>query len=362
MEIVIRTDASVHIGSGHVFRCLSLARGLKENGHNCLFICRELKGHLAEKIKNDGHEVTLLQHVDDSTISGNGSDDLYSQWLGVSWHDDSLQTIEVLKRRKCDWLIVDHYGLDHKWESALRDYTENIFVIDDLANRKHNCDLLLDQNLGATKAKYESLVHADCVMLTGPKFALLRPEFSIFRDHPSGAYKKSDNYNILISFGGVDKLNATGKVLDALANTPLSFSISLDIVMGSSAIHLEDVRRRARQLPFHASIALDVENMAERMSRADLAIGAAGSTSWERCCLGLFSFVMIVAENQRDIAEALVSKRAALMLESDDRISSLPAMLEKFFDEDTDREKIRNNVSNITDGYGVKRVVSQMVS
>ncbi|WP_405420711.1 hypothetical protein [Marinobacter flavimaris] len=145
MRIAFRADASVQIGTGHVMRCLTLADELTRQGHECQFICREHEGHLGDLIASNGHGLTLLSpRVDNELDTKGASSDNYALWLGVPWQEDARQTFDVLTPWKPDWLVVDHYALDAEWDSALANAVGSIMVIDDLANRVHECALLLD--------------------------------------------------------------------------------------------------------------------------------------------------------------------------------------------------------------------------
>lgn len=318
MRFLFRADASVQIGTGHVMRCITLAHELKRKGHQSVFVCREHTGHLGEFIVREGFELRLLPKP---TSADGTSSDNYASWLGVSWQVDADETLEIAKSYRPDWLVIDHYALDVKWEVAIRDAVDQVMVIDDLANRSHDCDVLLDQNLGREALDYDNLVPDRCSLLVGPEFALLRPEFAALREASLQRRRAPQLKRVLISLGGVDQTNVTGQVLDVLKKCELPTDIELDIVMGASAPHTEEVRIKAEEMPFQATVSVNVKDIARRMCEADLAIGAAGSTSWERCCMGLASVTLIIAENQRFIAESLHAAGACLKV-SVDRIGT----------------------------------------
>ena len=358
MKIAFRADASIQIGMGHVMRCLTLAEELRRQGHQCLFICRNHEGHLADLITQKGVEHHLLRSPEPSGMFAiEEPKHAHSDWLGVSWQTDAAQTFEVLARDNTDWLVVDHYALDAKWEHQLAEAVGQVMVIDDLADREHECAVLLDQNLGREPSDYEKLVPPTCKKLIGPQYALLRPEFSELRPACLERRRSPELKRILISLGGVDRTNVTGEVLEALANSALAEDAELDIVMGSSAPHLESVKKQASQLPFQATVSVGVNDMAERMSRADLAIGAAGGTAWERCCLGLPSILLILADNQVAGTEALVKKRAAMTLEKNTPLnSSLPALLESLKSNFETLASMAKAAARLTNGEGTTTI------
>lgn len=316
MRFVFRADASVQIGTGHVMRCLTLADELVRQGHECRFVCREHKGHLGDLIADKGYDFTLLPSQSDNELNhrDRGADNC-AYWLGVPWQEDARQTLDALKAWQPSWLVVDHYTLDAQWESYVRNALPGmrLMAIDDLADRPHQVNVLLDQNLGRKPEDYRDLVPEHCRRLIGPRHALLRLEFaesrrsSLQRRQQGGPVRR-----LLVSLGGVDKDNVTGQVLDAVSRIDLPENMEITVVMGASAPWLEEVRRRAKQMACETEVVVNVTDMAQRMAEADLAIGAAGSTSWERCCLGLPTIVLVLAENQRAIAQALDREGAAI--------------------------------------------------
>ena len=325
MKIAFRTDASLQMGSGHVMRCLTLADALKAQGADCHFISREHPGHLLEVIRQRGYKANcLVAQVQQAQAAiknivneapGPQQEPAHTAWLGSTWQADAQETAAILATLQPDWLVVDHYALDQRWEEALAPYYRKLLVIDDLADRPHRCDLLLDQNLGRQPQDYAGLVPAHCQLLIGPHFALLRPEFAALRPYSLQRRQAQPALRqLLITMGGVDQPNATGQGLQALKTCALPADCRITVVMGPTAPWLQNVRELAAQMPWPTEVVVNVNDMAQRMAGSDLAIGAAGSTSWERCCLGLPTLMVVLADNQRGIASALDKTGAATAL------------------------------------------------
>jgi len=286
----------------------------------------------------------------------------YAGWLGVSQARDAQQMIEALAGERPDWLVVDHYGLDAEWERRLRPYVERMMVIDDLADRHHECDLLLDQNLGRKPAEYVGLVPDKCQLLIGPQYALLRPEFAALREYSLQRRKEPHLKRLLVTMGGVDQSNATGKVLEALKECPLPADCQITVVMGVRAPWLESVRSLAATLPWRTEVLVDVTDMARLMADSDLAIGAAGSTSWERCCLGLPTLMLVLADNQLAGANALHKIGAALSLGDPAALPQTLASALRSLLAGRLMIEMSHVACTITDGQGSSRVVQQVKS
>lgn len=297
-NIAIRVDASNQIGTGHFMRCLTLAGELKQRGAQICFVSRELPMHLCDMLAAKGHAFALLDTAkNDATV-----DELaHAHWLGVSQAQDASDSIRALSNLDCDWLIVDHYAMDARWESALRQAAKKILVIDDIADRQHDCDVLLDQNLYADmQTRYTGKVPAHCQLLLGPRYALLRDEFR--KLHKQVRPRTGKVKKILVFFGGVDADNYTGRAIEALAEIGTT-DLHVDVVIGAQHPCREQVKAACVQHGFIGHVQTD--KMAELMAVADLAIGAGGSASWERCCLGLPCIVGAVAQNQVQAAKDL---------------------------------------------------------
>jgi UDP-2,4-diacetamido-2,4,6-trideoxy-beta-L-altropyranose hydrolase len=364
LKVAFRVDASIDIGTGHVMRCLTLAAELRDRGAECHFICRAHLGNLLSTVRaqsNQVHCLPLESHASHS-IAYEDNSSVYSTWLGCDSSRDATETCKILSKIEPDWLVVDHYSLSSEWEYAVRDQAAKLMVIDDLANREHYCDLLLDQNLGRTADDYSSLVPYTCRVLTGPKFALLRPEFSALRDYSLKRRNNGALSNLLISMGGVDKDNATGAILEALSSCRLPRDLKITVVMGQHAPWFDGVMQQGQAMQCSTMVFKGIDDMAQKMADSDLAIGAAGATSWERCCLGLPTLITVLADNQQAAARNLCSEGAALLIPLDDTLS---ITLQNYL-LDIDAEKSRLSTmseksSQVTTGNGCKIITSAMV-
>ena len=341
MNVIFRVDASLTMGTGHVLRCLTLACVLKKNGSNVGFICRKHVGNLVEKIRASGFCVYELEPSDGTEIDNNLA---HSNFLGVTQKQDLNDSIEILKKVKPDWIVVDHYGLGDQWQKSIRDYCKKIMVIDDLADRNFYCDVLLNQNLGSHRSDYTNKVPKDCELLLGCEYALLRPEFLKLRGQALERRERTSSIeNILVSVGGIDIKNITLDILHEIDN-----KINITVVLGEFSPHNEYIKNYAAGK--NIKVIIDAENMAELMLEADLAIGACGSTSWERCCLGLPSLLFITGNNQKKIATNLENLGAIII------VDNLKENLNNILN-DVPAWKIMSKICrNICDGNGANRI------
>ena len=280
MNVAFRVDASNEIGTGHFMRCLTLATGLKQHGARVRFVSRHMPEHLVDMVNAKGHEFARLNGSPSEEKAGDGT---YAHWLGVSQVQDAKDTSHALSDQTWNWLVVDHYALDARWEIILRNAIKRILVIDDIADRQHNCDVLLDQNFYADMdTRYAGKVPAHCRLFLGPRYALLREEYRRLRVQVTllkGLVKR-----ILVFFGGVDSENYTTRAIEALASIS-RHGLHVDVVIGVLHPHREQIESTCADNKFVCHVQTD--QMAELMASADLAVGAGGSASWERCSLGL---------------------------------------------------------------------------
>lgn len=366
-KVVFRCDASIQIGSGHVMRCLTLADKLAGQGAQCFFICRQHEGSLLAVIQQRGYQVYALPLESDLAVESNLADEsedkaalAHADWLGSTQSRDAELSRSIVEAIQADWLVVDHYALGAVWEKLLHPFCKKLMVIDDLADRKHDGDVLLDQNFGRKPQDYAALVNHQCQLLCGPNYALLRAEFVKWRDY-SLKRRRDKLSNILLNLGGVDKDNITSEILQALQVNQLADHCAITVVMGSTSPSVAAVQQQAAVMRWPTAVKIAVDNMAELMANSDLAIGAAGSTSWERCCLGLPTIMLVLADNQRAIAQALEEAGAAVLLDLAE-LKAQPLVLgESIAFVASKMSEMSRVASSMTDGLGAARLARMLV-
>ncbi len=334
-QLVIRADASPVIGGGHVQRCSTLAVYLASRGWRCA---------LAGRTGSD-QVVPFADGIEFLALDSTEADELAA--LRRRWPDG----IELL--------IVDHYALAAPWEAECRAWARHIIVIDDLANRPHACDLLLDQTIAHDEAAYRRLVPADCRLLLGPRFALLRPEFQCLRGEALRR-RQAPGRHLLINFGAVDPLGIGGQILMVLADSGRAFD--LDLVCGADTPQTESLRALASRMSGNVLVHGRVEQMADLMLRADLAIGAGGSASWERCALSLPSLLLVLSGDQAPIVDALAKAGAAvnLGLFDPDSVQAVVRRTVSLLNDPALRITMASRAATICDAMGAERVVESI--
>lgn len=361
MKIVFRTDASIEIGSGHVMRCLTLADELRAKDSECFFICREHASNLIEEIENKGYHVFSLPLEDNKSIipeQNSKAATSYEKWLGINWQIDAMQTRDIVRSIHPDWLVVDHYALDAQWESVLRKTAKKIMVIDDIADRQHDCDVLLDQNLYFDMhTRYSEKVPSHCKLLLGPRYALLRNEFQELREQITT--RSAPLKRVLLFLGGVDADNFTSHCIQALAGAGIS-ELSVDVVIGKQHPYRKQIEHECIKYGFTCYV--QTSKMAELMLKADCSIGAGGSTNWERCCMGLPTILFAVADNQVQASKVLES-HGAVFSELSDSLKSQTVDVSKIINRGikylltgNHLQVMSKKAAEIVDGQGVKRV------
>lgn len=348
MNIVFRTDAYFEIGSGHVMRCLTLAKRLSRRGCKIVFVMRDFPQNLIKIVEAEGYSVIRLPFDSKMPFVRNQ----YSSWLGTEWREDAEVTKSCVKALGsfADWLIIDHYGIDYRWEQFLRPYTGKIMVIDDLANRPHDCDILLDQNLyHQAEIRYKDLVPGYCRFFLGPQFALLRDEFIEARkriQRSSGDIRK-----VLVFFGGSDPTNETEKAVTSLLQIDDN-KLAINVILGSlneNLITLKNICSVHSNIKIHQNI----NTMAQLISDADIAIGAGGTTTWERGCLGLPTLTVSIADNQHELLECAHDKGLLYYMGISQKISSndYGRCVKKFIQHPEMAKTIKNNCLNLFRDY-----------
>lgn len=332
-RVIFRCDASHDIGSGHVIRCLTLANFMKEQGWFCTFSVSEGTELIVPALSLAGHHITGPQGP--------------------------------FQEGKADIAIIDHYSLSAPDEIYYRQFAQRIVIVDDLADRVHDCDILLDQTYGRKAGDYNFLVPAQAVVLTGAEYAMLRPEFTAAR---LPALQRRDDMRgrverVLVTLGGTDPHDTTSIIIEGLAQTGLD----IDIVIGAASKHANTISARVEALADRGvSIRLhsNSSQMTELMAAADIAIGAGGTTSWERCCLGLPTILVELAHNQLTIAKNLERSGAIYNLGWFEYLT--PEAVFKAIDhlkKNADRlYDMSRRAAQICDGKGVQRSYHRIVS
>ncbi|TWI72370.1 UDP-2,4-diacetamido-2,4,6-trideoxy-beta-L-altropyranose hydrolase [Desulfobotulus alkaliphilus] len=359
--VIFRTDASQIIGTGHVMRCLTLASEFKKKGIQCHFVCKNHPGNLTSKIQEQGFTVHLIPLSKKVHHTNSQYQDSYNPWLGSSSKEDAAETLKILKLLKPLWVVLDHYSIGSQWERQIRPFTSKIMVLDDLANRTHDCDILLDPNRNPDSDDYKPLTPSHCTLLLGSAYVLLREEFINMQAQSLERRNCPALNNILITMGGTDPNNNTGRILKYLQESPSIKDLNISVVLGSQAPHLKTIQQQIKLLSCTTQLYIDTKNMATIMAENDLAISACSSTSWECCYMGLPAILLVTAENQKFLADSL-KKNSSLWIfnNSDYGISKIPEIITELKKNNDAFKKINPQNQSLIDGRGKERIIDQI--
>ncbi len=337
MKVAFRVDSSIHLGSGHISRCTALATALRKRGAEVVFVCAELAGNHSYIARHAGFDVLTLSE-------------------GVP-KSDAIRTAEALGTH-VDWLVVDHYGLDQRWERAIRPWCERVLAIDDLANRPHDANLLLDPAWPPNPKRYRGLVPTGAVLLLGPRYALMSSDITALR---SRTRQLDDSPSILVFFGGSDLTNLTGRTMSALRHRDLA-GVTVDVVIGSSNPHARSIRQVATEMPFVTDHDA-APSLAPLLARNTLGVGAGGVSMWERMCAGIPSIVVSLAENQVPSTHGIASQGVIDYLGPDEAVSSteLHRALVALLSDPVRRKQMSDQGRALVDGRGATRVAEALV-
>ena len=341
--IFIRVDSSTKIGYGHLIRCLALADTLKKS-FKINFICTNLNGNLISQICKKKFEVFRFNTK--------------SQRINVK--KDAEKTISIIKkhRNKKSLLILDSYILSQEWENRVKPYVKRLIVIDDLMNRKHSCDLIIDQNLHTQmNSLYTKSVPKNCVKLLGPDYAILRNQFIAQRKY--ARIRSLPIKNILVSFGGTDNENHTLHALTSLKK--LNSDVNVNVVTGTANIGKKIIKNFCKK-NFNYNYFEQVENMVKLMQVADLCIGSSGTTTWERCCVGLPAIAIVASNDQKDIASAVSKNKCIINLgkiKKSDNVNYVRLMKNL---KNSELQNMSRNCMKLVDGKGAARISKYIFS
>lgn len=337
--LLLRADASVRMGTGHVMRCLALAQAWRDNGDGVILASTELPAPLRDRLQAEGIELATLKQKA-------GSD------------ADAQETAALASRRGAAWMVLDGYQFGTAYHERLNQGRVPLLVVDDLAHAEfYCCDIVLNQNLHAHESRYRQR-RADTRLLLGPRYALLRHEFRAYagwtRPIPARGRK------VLVTLGGSDPDNATAKVVRALRQ--LGPEIEADIVIGGANPYRQQLEALVHGHETRLRLRRNVAAMAERMAWADVAMAAGGTTSWERACLGLPGLVFELADNQRDIVETIAKRELCVALGRPESISvdEIARALDALLKNPERRAAMARRGAELVDGQGSLRVVTAL--
>lgn len=347
MKVAFRVDASSYIGSGHVMRCLVIADALRNAGHVVEFWCLKLSGNLIDYIEKRGHDVGVLSASFEECIPNQDGD--YLGWLQRPILVDAQDFIDCVGN--VDILITDHYAIDYEWQKFVGSALScKIVAIDDLC-RNHFADLVVDQTFGRKPTEYQGVA----TVLSGSDYALISPRFAHLREQAFGRSLTNTKPKVLITMGAVDIHNVTQRVLEKLLE---HVDAEFTVLLGQNSPHFETIKNYCADLEYvnHIDFCDDMPCM---MLDHDISIGAPGSTSWERACLGLPSIIIPIAENQKDVAKSLAENGAAILVNVDTISQNLKAA---YFELLENYSSYHQRSLAICDGLGVNRVVQELFS
>lgn len=359
MKVVFRADAGPAMGSGHVMRSLTLARELARQSHECQFVCRVQSGDMSNRIEQE-FPVLRLAEVDRSRYVPLPDDTPHAAWAGVDQQTDAEETAAIVGT--ADWLVVDHYAFDRLWDRVARRCADRLMVLDDLANRPHDCDVLLDQSLGRTSVDYSGLVPPKARLLLGPAHVLLRPEFADSRAQSLRARRNRPVRHILIAMGGLDADNSIVEILKAIASLPFSASCEVSIAISSRAPHFATLEDKANRMGFPVRLCVDEADMAGLMIEADIAVSASGLTAYELSCMGVPMLLLPVSKIQTRVAAELERCSMAVSVPDwqQDRAHRIGDALANFLRNMSIVYPASDEQVSVFDGQGALRVVAAM--
>jgi len=337
--IVFRADGNVDIGLGHIMRCLTLAKIFSDSEYKILFICSKVSEFIGNVINSRNYK---LEEIEGTFVSS---------------FEDAKKSLKAIENINVEMLVVDHYALDSRWEKDLIDNVNKLMVIDDLANRSHHCDYLLDSSYGRLPDDYRKISNSNCKLLLGVDYCLLRPDFFSLR--PAAIKKRkatTEIQSVLINFGGTDLQNLSIKTFSYLVES--SYQGDVHILIASSCQYLQELiaaEKKFNNLNLH----IDEQQVAKLMLNADIAIGSVGTSSWERCCMGLPTIGVIVASNQNNIAQQLANIGVMILSSRDDLRENINTYISEI--DLVTWHKISNKAFEVCDGIGALRVANTVL-
>lgn len=361
-RVLFRVDSGSQLGIGHVRRCASLANALNEIGFECVFVCLDLPQNISDYLKARGFLVYFITgYAKEFGWTVCESDQHLGLGEKIFKQADWLATSKITDVFKPDLLVVDHYFLDKTWEEKFKKRGITIVAIDDLANRPHDCDIIIDQNYFGSQVdlRYESLVPNDCIKLLGPSHAIIEKEYS---ELSKSKKVNNDVKKVLISLGGSDPTNATSLVLELLLESQMAH-LNFDVVLGPSNVFHKEIEKQTYHVP-NVKIHRAPDSLLKLMSESDVVIGAGGSSIWERMTLGIPSLVIGIAENQVAICQRLAADGLIIYVGKSNEISASHFIreFEHLVNSSLKRKNMAAKNKEIVNGAGAQKVAMKLES
>lgn len=339
-------------------RCRALATRLTAMGHECRFVSRDLPGNLNNLIAQDFPLTNLPEPT--AGFVPRDTDPVHAKWAAIDWHTDTVQTRKAFGFT--DWLVVDHYAFDFRWEQAARPYANAILVLDDLADRQHDCEILLDHSLGRRAKDYDGLMLRETRLLLGVKHALLRPEFAAMRAASLARRKDGHLRHVLVAMGGIDTNDAVKHILRAIADLPQAAELSVTVLTSKRSPNVDALVYSVEEMPYACHIHFDAQSVAELMAEADIAISASGMMAYELACMGLPMLLLPASPIQTAVASELVQIAEARVVKQwmGNPKEQIYIALKDFLRYLADLPPRCRRIAQSFDGYGAERVAQVM--
>ena len=360
--ICFRVDSGWAIGTGHLMRCLSLADAFRARGLACVFLSRDHEGSAAGLVASRGHRVQSLGPA----VAADPKN--HATWIGSDMMWDAADTAAAIYNLSGNAgariLFVDHYGISAPWERALRASCHVLAVLDDMNDRPHDCDLLVDQNLGKTARFYKGLIPEHALVLAGADFAPIRPEFA--EERPGSLARRMDGETqrrIFVAYGGIDaddSSSLTVAAIEALRERSEFADLAADVVISSRAPHIDALRRRISAAGPHICLYVDTPAVARLMSHSLVACGGGGVTALERCVVGLPTLMLIQASNQEQMGNSIELSGAGRVIgrSSEVALAEIREALAELLADPAGLTKMSTAAAALCDGHGLERIVT----
>ena len=357
-NVAIRVDSSRFIGTGHVARMLVLASELRSLGAGVIFVCKQYDGAVYEKINEKNFDCVLIpDNSNHGSISANPS-----SWLGTSEEVDFSAFYSVINKRAVRVVIVDHYAIGATWHMLAKNYGFKVIAIDDIAGRKFAVDILVNQNYGVQESLYDGLIIGQPTLLLGAKYAMLAKDYRIYTSRIKRDYYNKNHINLFLFMGGVDDGDVISNVVKELHNSKVKSKFNLNIAVGAAYPYLDKLIKTLSVLTgfMKYSIHVGLPTLSNLINCSDIGIAAGGTNTWERCCLGLPTIIIPVADNQLNIAGQVSQYGAAMKVELTE-INGLVDVLESLLASPKKLKSMSKMAMQIVDSYGANRLAHRII-